>query len=156
MDGLVFMTTKHLTKQQKLLIRRTRPLVHFFENYCRPVFVHSSQLQSFTRRNFGALESLIFRDVLTSAHWELTWRLEGTLASFASTDKPSDNKRDEGYTIAAIANPFSRVPLFCRKPFEPINHPKTDSKPGTFHRFGRKRVQFYEIPSINVTMSANQ
>ena len=91
------MSAKHLIKQRKHLIRKIRPLVHLFENYCQPVFAHSSQLPSFTRRNFGALESLIFRDVLTSAHWELTWCLEGTLASFASTDKPSDNKRDEGY-----------------------------------------------------------
>lgn len=69
--------------------------------------------------------------MLTWAHWELTWCLEGTLASFASPDKPSDNKRDEGYHCAAIANPFSRVPL-SGKPFEPINHPRTDTSQELF------------------------
>jgi len=91
------------------------------------------------RQNFGTLRSLIFRDMLTSTHWELTWCLEGTLASFASPDKPSDNKRDEGYHRCHIANPLSRVPLFWET-LRTDKPSKNEFEPGIFHRFARKRV----------------
>lgn len=58
-------------------------------------------------------------------------------------------------TTAAIADPFSRVPLFWEslrtdKPSE------NEFEPGTFHRFARKRSQFHVIPWVNATTSANR
>lgn len=80
--------------------------------------------------------------MLTSAHWELTWCLEGTLASFASPDKPSDNKRDGGYHRRHCQPTLSRVPLL-RVDLRTDKPSKNEFEPGTFHRFARKRVAEY-------------